>query len=219
LRETPVAREGLKFIVPSLFFSILFFIFHIQILFIISLLFFLSCLFFFRNPKRIPKDASGSLLSPADGKIMEIKEMVEGEFMGVETKRISIFMSLASVHVNRAPSEGRVSKVIHRDGKFALAFRKDIEKQNERNYILIEEGDKRILLVQIAGFLARRITSYVKEGDYVKRGDPVGIIAFGSRVDIYLPIGYEPVVTLNDKVMAGVTPLARKKGEHEEKKT
>lgn len=219
MRETPIAREGLKFIVPSLFFSILFFIFHIQIFFIISFAFFLSCLFFFRNPKRIPKDASGSLISPADGKIMEIKEMVEGEFMGVETKRISIFMSLASVHVNRAPSEGRVSKVMHRDGKFALAFRKDIEKQNERNYILIEEGDKRILLVQIAGFLARRITSYVKEGDYVKRGDPVGIIAFGSRVDIYLPIGYEPVVTLNDKVMAGVTPLARKKGEHEEKKT
>jgi len=219
LRETPIAREGLKFIVPSLFFSILFFIFHIQILFIISLLLFLSCLFFFRNPKRIPKDTSGSLISPADGKIMEIKKMVEGEFMGVETKRISIFMSLASVHVNRAPSEGRVSKVLHKDGKFALAFRKDIEKQNERNYILIEEGNKRILLVQIAGFLARRITSYVKEGDYVKRGDPVGIIAFGSRVDIYLPIGYEPVVTLNDKVMAGVTPLARKKGEHEEKKT
>jgi phosphatidylserine decarboxylase len=219
LRETPIAREGLKFIVPSLFLSILFFVVHVQILSGISFLFFLFCLFFFRNPKRLPEETSENLISPADGKIMEIKDMIEGEFIEGETKRISIFMSLASVHVNRAPCEGRVSRVAHKVGKFALAFKKDIEKQNERNYILIERGKEKVLLVQIAGFLARRITSYVKEGDYVKKGDPVGIIAFGSRVDIYLPIGYEPMVTLNEKVMAGVTPLARKKGGHEEKET
>jgi phosphatidylserine decarboxylase len=105
--------------------------------------------------------------------------------------------------------------VVHRAGEFALAFKKDIDKENERNYILIEHGNKKILLVQIAGFLARRIIPYIKENDSVKRGDPVGIIAFGSRVDIYFPKMYEPVVQLHEKVKAGLTLLAKKKGGYE----
>jgi phosphatidylserine decarboxylase len=213
LREKPIAKEGLAFIIPSLVLSILFCIFHLKILFIVSFFFFFFCLFFFRNPRRSSGDvAKDTLISPADGRVMEIKDMFEGEFINLETKRISIFMSLTSVHVNRAPCEGRVVRVVHRDGEFALAFKKDIDKENERNYILIEKGKEKFLLVQIAGFLARRITSYVKEGDYVKQGDPVGIIAFGSRVDIYVPKGYETMVTLDDKVKAGETHLAMKGG-------
>ncbi|MCX5799448.1 MAG: phosphatidylserine decarboxylase family protein [Proteobacteria bacterium] len=212
LREKPIAKEGLVFIIPSFVFSILFYIFHLKILFIVSFFFFIFCLFFFRNPRRSSGDVKDTLISPADGRIMEIKDMFEGEFIGTETKRVSIFMSLTSVHVNRAPCEGKIARVVHRDGEFALAFKKDIDKENERNYILIEKGKEKFLLVQIAGFLARRITSYVKEGDYVKQGDPVGIIAFGSRVDIYVPKGYETMVTLNDKVKAGETHLAMKGG-------
>lgn len=121
-------------------------------------------------------------------------------------------MSLASVHVNRAPRAGLIRKVEHRRGAFALAWKKEIETVNERNYVLIEKDDERILVVQIAGFLARRITSYVKPGDFVRRGDPVGIISFGSRVDVYIPKTYECMVELKQKVKAGLTPLARKRG-------
>jgi phosphatidylserine decarboxylase len=210
LRESKIAREGFAFIGLSLVVSILFYLFGFPLLSALSFLFCLFCLFFFRNPKRVPTVPEDVLVSPADGKVMEIKEMVEAEFMGGATRRVSIFMSLASVHVNRAPCEGRIVRVEHRAGEFALAFRKDIDKENERNYILLKRGEEKILLVQIAGFLARRITSYVKEGDPVEKGDPVGIIAFGSRVDIYLPKGYDLMVSLGNKVNAGITPLARK---------
>lgn len=212
MRETPIAREGFKFIIPSLFLALLFYIFFSYFLAFFSFFFFCFCLYFFRNPRRASTAPGDSLLSPADGTITEIKDMIEGEFLDVETRRVSIFMSLANVHVNRAPRPGRISRILHRRGEFALAWKKEIETVNERNYILIEKDDERILMVQIAGFLARRITCYVNPGDFVKRGDPVGIIAFGSRVDVYIPKSYECMVELKQKVKAGVTPLARKRG-------
>ncbi len=213
MREGRIAREGMKIILPSLILSILLFIAHAYVLSSIVFLFFVFCLFFFRDPGRISVEPGNVLLSPADGKIMEIGERMEKEFINDTMKRISIFMSPADVHVNRAPCEGRIVRTFHRPGEFALAFRKDIDKDNERNYILIEHHNDRLLLVQIAGFLARRIISYVKEGDHVNRGDRVGMIAFGSRVDIYFPNNYETMVELHQKVKAGITPLAQKKGE------
>lgn len=138
--------------------------------------------------------------------------MMEHTYLGYQAIRVSIFMSLASVHVNRAPLAGRVERVEHLPGKFALAWKTDVDKENERNYILISEHDEKILVVQIAGFLARRITSYVHEGDEVKRCDPLGIIAFGSRVDIYFPKSYQCMVKLHQMVTAGKTPLAQKRG-------
>jgi len=207
----PVAREGLTLITLSLVFSILLFLLDFKIPAFIVCFFFLFCLFFFRNPKRHHSVNKNELISPADGKVMEVSEIEEGEFLGGVSKRVSIFMSLADVHVNRAPCEGKIVKVEHRRGDFALAFKKDIDKENERNYILMEHGNDRILLVQVAGFLARRITSYVKEGDIVKKGDPVGIIAFGSRVDIYVPKEYDIMVSSGNKVKAGVTALAKEK--------
>jgi phosphatidylserine decarboxylase len=122
-------------------------------------------------------------------------------------------MSPLDVHVNRAPCEGRISKVVHRPGDFALAFKKDIDKENERNNILIEHDNEKILVVQIAGFLARRIITYIRENNPIRQGDPIGMIAFGSRVDIYFPKTYEPVVQLQGRVKAGLTVLARKKGQ------
>jgi phosphatidylserine decarboxylase len=211
LRQTPIAREGLKFIIPSLVLSIIF-IFFSYTLACLCFFFLLFCLFFFRNPKRSTNEPRDRLISPADGKVMEIKDMVEGEFIDFEATRVSIFMSLASVHVNRAPGDGRIVRVEHRPGKFELAWKKEVDKENERNYILIEGNDEKILVVQIAGFLARRITSYVHEGDAVKRGDPLGIIAFGSRVDIYMPKSYECMVKLHEMVKAGSTLLARRRG-------
>ncbi|MCX5809389.1 MAG: phosphatidylserine decarboxylase, partial [Proteobacteria bacterium] len=139
----------------------------------------------------------------------DISDLNESEFIHGRARRICIFMSPLDVHVNRAPCDGKVLKVQHRKGEFALAFKKDIDKENERNYILIDHGGEKVLLVQVAGFLARRIISYVKEGDFVKKGDPVGMIAFGSRVDIYFPEEYEIVVKSGMKVKAGVTSLAK----------
>lgn len=213
LRESRIAREGIKLIFPSLFLFVLLFIVHAYILASIVFLFFLFCLFFFRNPRRFSSEPDNVLLSPADGKVLEISEIREEEFINDTVQRICIFMSPADVHVNRAPCEGRIAKMLHRRGQFALAFKKDIDKENERNYILIDRHGERLLLVQIAGFLARRIIAYVKEGDRVIRGDTVGLIAFGSRVDIYFPKNYETVVSLHQKVKAGITPLAQKKGE------
>lgn len=212
LKETPIAREGLKFIIPSLVLSIIFYIFFYYTLCFLSFFFFLFCLFFFRNPHRISGEARDRLISPADGKVTEIKEMMEEEFLGSEAIRVSIFMSLVSVHVNRAPGDGRIMRVEHRPGKFELAWKNEVDRENERNYILIEGVDEKFLVVQIAGFLARRITSYVRVGDTVKRGDPLGIIAFGSRVDIYIPKTYECMVQLHEMVRAGSTLLAKRRG-------
>lgn len=212
MRESPIAREGIKLILPSLVLSVLLLIAHAYIISSIVFLFFIFCLFFFRNPRRFSAEPDNVLLSPADGKVMGVEEITEREFINDTIRRISIFMSPADVHVNRAPCEGRIVKMLHRPGEFALAFKKDIDKDNERNYILIEHNNERFLIVQIAGFLARRIIAYVKEGDHVDRGDTVGMIAFGSRVDIYLPNNYEIVVDLRQKVKAGITPLAQKRG-------
>jgi len=213
VRGFPIAREGFIFILPSLFLSIIFLITGFTILSLLTALCFFFFLFFFRNPKRESSAHPDQLISPADGKVIEILNNTTDDLIPGEHKRISIFMSLTSVHVNRAPCAGTIEKVIHRKGAFALAFKKDIDKENERNYILIDCQGIKVLVVQIAGFLARRITSYVKEKDSVKRGDPIGIIAFGSRVDIYIPNEYESMVSLYKKVKAGVTPLAQKRRE------
>ncbi|MCX7966769.1 MAG: phosphatidylserine decarboxylase family protein [Syntrophorhabdaceae bacterium] len=211
MRGIPVAREGYAYIALSLCVTVILFCLKLPVIPAVSFIFFLFCVYFFRNPKRIPPDDNrDSLISPADGKIIDIREMEEEEFLNFRTTRVSIFMSLTDVHVNRAPCDGIIRKVVHIDGEFGLAFKKDIEKENERNYILIENETERILVVQIAGFLARRITSYVKEGMTVKKGEPIGIIAFGSRVDIYLPQNYKTMVSLNSRVKAGMTVIAKR---------
>ena len=211
MRGIPVAREGLPLISLSFGLSILLFLFKIPIFAIICFFFFLFFLFFFRNPKRTPINNDDVFISPADGKVMDLGDVDEKEFINGRVKRVCIFMSPLDVHVNRAPCDGRIIKMQHRKGEFALAFKKDIDKENERNYVLIDNGSEKILLVQIAGFLARRIIPYVKEGDVVKKAEPFGMIAFGSRVDIYFPQHYEIVVELGMKVRAGVTPLTKTK--------
>ncbi len=216
MKEIFIAKEGLRLIIPSFVFSLVLFFIHYSflttVLGVIVLVFCFFCLYFFRNPKRQTKINEKDLISPADGTVTEIKNITETEFVGDECIRISIFMSPLDVHVNRAPCEGRIVRALHVSGSFAAAFKNDIEKENERNNILVEHENEKILVVQIAGFLARRIIPYVKESDFVKQGEPIGIIAFGSRVDIYFPKLYTPVVQLKAKVKAGLTVLATKKG-------
>ena len=204
----PVAREGLLLVALSLLLSLLCYVLFrpLAILFVLLLLFFL---YFFRNPSRTSASADNELISPADGHVMGVEDLDEGRFLKEKVRRIRIFMSATDVHVNRAPCEGTIEKVEHRSGRFKLAFKKGIDDENERNYIVLKRGDERFLVVQIAGFLARRIICHVKERQSVAKGAIVGMIALGSRVDLYMPTRYEPMVKEGRKVKAGVTILAR----------
>ena len=213
MRGIPLAKEGLVFVLPALVLSLLFFSFHFYAFSLICFFLFIFFTYFFRNPKRMSQSNAAELIAPADGRVMGIEEMTEEEFLKGRALRISTFMGLADVHVNRAPCEGTVSRISHKPGRYGLAFRKGVDKENERNYILLERGSEKLLVVQIAGFLARRIHCRVREKETVKKGDPLGIIAFGSRVDIYIPPDYEIMVQLHQKVKSGLTPLARKKRE------
>ena len=208
--RVPVAKEGLLFILPSLFLSFLFCFLGVYALAAFTLFLTLFFLFFFRNPARSAKSGKGEILSAADGRVMGVEDLFENEFLREKVRRISVFMSLTDVHVNRAPCKGHVARVEHRDGRFRLAFKKGIDEENERNYIVIRRNGERFLVVQIAGFLARRIVCYVKEHDPVEKGEQVGMIAFGSRVDVYMPTSYRPAVEVGQNVKSGLTVLAKK---------
>lgn len=207
-----VAKEGLVFILPSLCLSFLCYFLGFHVLGALVFLLTLFFLYFFRNPSRSVTSGAGELISPADGRVMGVEELFEKEFLGEKVTRISIFMSVSDVHVNRAPCEGSIEKVQHRDGRFKLAFKKGIDEENERNYIVMRRNGEGFLIVQIAGFLARRIICYVRERDSVEKGAPIGMIAFGSRVDLYMPTDYVSAVHLGQKVKSGLTVLARRQG-------
>lgn len=211
MKEPFIAREGLRIIVPSLVLTAVLVAGGFFYLSLLVFCFALFCLYFFRNPRRTSDADLNALISPADGKIIDISEINEDDFLGSSVTRIAIFMSPTDVHVNRAPCPGRVVSMKHVAGKFAMAFGKDVEIMNEKNYILFENEGERTLVVQIAGFLARRIIPYVKVDQRVDRGHAIGMIAFGSRVDIYFHKGYVPVVNLHARVRAGETVLARKR--------
>ncbi|KAA0003988.1 MAG: phosphatidylserine decarboxylase [Thermoplasmata archaeon] len=187
-----IAKNCMHIILTPFFLSLLtlFLSFVFNIFIYLSLLFFLFLfllIFFFRDPKR---EIGDGIISPADGKVMEAN------------KKISIFMNLWDVHVNRAPLDGEIKKMEHFPGKHAPAF---MEKENERLVTLLSTEIGIIKIVQIAGIFARRIVPYVKEGDVVKKGDKIGIVRFGSKVEIYLPDNVNVIIKKGDKVKAGQT--------------
>jgi phosphatidylserine decarboxylase len=160
------------------------------------------CLFF-RDPEREPPADTSLLVSPADGKILFAGD-ADGKV------KISVFMSVFNVHVNRAPCPGRVAGIRYNPGKFMAAYADKASLDNEQNRILIETSRGLAEVVQIAGLVARRIVCWVGPGDHVERGGRIGLIRFGSRVDLYLPLGSaQPLVEPGQMVRAGVTPLAR----------
>ena len=161
---------------------------------------------FFRNPDRtIPEDPK-AVVSPADGKVIEIVRVQERSFLDAEVIKISVFMSVFNVHVNRVPMAGKVVKAKYFPGKFFVASLDKASSENERNSLVIEnKGGVKILVVQIAGIVARRIVCYAKEGDTLEKGIRFGLIRFGSRLDLYLPVDSEINVSLGDKVKGGET--------------
>jgi phosphatidylserine decarboxylase len=168
----------------------------------------LFMVFFFRDPERsVPP--IGGFISPADGKVVAVSEEREEEHLGAAVRKISVFMSPLDVHVNRAPCDGRVLAVKHTPGSFMAAYRKEASWKNENTAMLLQCGDDKILVRQVAGFLARRTVCRVKPGDNLRRGERFGMIKFSSRLDVYLPPEMDVRVRLNDRVRAGETILAQ----------
>jgi phosphatidylserine decarboxylase len=205
----PVAREGLPFIIAGLIIILLLF-FH-GVIYIATLmgLMTLFTIYFFRDPDRTGNAGEGAILSPADGTIIDIRQLEDTDnLMGEPAMKISIFMSVFNVHVNRIPFKGKISKINYNSGKFFNASFDKASEQNERNSITLDtENGQRIVFVQIAGLIARRIVCWVEVGDAVEAGQRFGLIRFGSRVDVYLPAGARVNVRLRQKVKSGNTVI------------
>jgi phosphatidylserine decarboxylase len=165
----------------------------------------LFVLYFFRNPKRTIPSAPGLVVSPADGRIMEI---VEEPLDGTVGCRISIFLAIWNVHVQRAPVSARVADVVYRPGRFYAAMRSAASRENEQNIIYLHAAGGRIVFKQIAGAIARRVICWKSEGQEVARGELMGLIRFGSRVDVWMPLEARVVVKRGDNVKGGESVLA-----------
>lgn len=159
--------------------------------------------FFFRDPERVIPNGKGEVVSPADGTVIGIDEVEEPLFLQGRARRVSIFLSIFNVHVNRVPVEGTVKLVQYHRGRFHVASQPQASSENEQSVIGVESPWGRVLFKQIAGLIARRIVYNVREGMVVRRGERFGIIKFGSRMEVYLPLDTEIKVRLNDKVRAG----------------
>jgi phosphatidylserine decarboxylase len=169
----------------------------------------LFVLYFFRNPERaIPQDY-GIILSPADGKIMEVSEIYDDTFINGHATKVSIFLSLLNVHVNRSPISGEVTYKNYRPGKYLPAFKSHASEYNERNTIGIENDEIKVLVHQITGFVARRIVCWVGKNDYVEMGERFGLIKFGSCTEIIVPSNVEIIVKSGDVVKGGKTIIGR----------
>jgi phosphatidylserine decarboxylase len=170
-------------------------------------------LYFFRDPERITPEDPRAVISPADGKVVDVENTIEENFLNREMRRVGIFLSITDCHINRFPVTGRVLSTKYTPGKFHIANSNRASTQNERLATLIETEDReQIVLVQVAGFIARRIVSHISVGDSLQKGERLGMIKFGSRVDIYLPLGCEVSITVGDKVKGAETIIGRLKG-------
>ena len=170
--------------------------------------------YFFRDPERFPINDENYLLSPADGIISQIIEINGPSEIGLENKkytRVSIFMNVFNCHVNRVPSSGKITQIFYKPGKYINASLDKASDENERNYVkMINSNGNELILVQVAGLIARRIVCEIKENDETKQGDRFGMIRFGSRVDLYFE-NYKLMVQQNQKTIGGETIIARKK--------
>jgi phosphatidylserine decarboxylase len=203
-----VAKEGLPFVVPFFFLAILSFVAGRWLFFTISLILTFSFFFFFRDPKRqIPQDKN-LILAPADGKVIKIENVESLPSFPFPATVVSIFLSLLDVHITRTPLSGTVGEIEDKPGLFFPAYTDDASKKNKSTSVLINGSGTNILINQIAGFAARRIKCFIKKNEKITRGQKIGLIYFGSRVDIYLPREVRLKVSLNQKVKAGETSIA-----------
>jgi phosphatidylserine decarboxylase len=195
-----IVRDAYRFLVPLAILALVSFVFRLPAIGLLMAALFVFVAFFFRNPERtIPADPQ-AIVSPADGKVVRL------ERVGNVT-RMSIFLSLFDVHVNRSPIAGRIEAIDYRPGKFLVAFNDKASTDNERNIIMVNDGRITVVFTQIAGIVARRIVCWKKAGDVVGKGELVGLIRFGSRVDVLFPAGTEATVSVGDRVKGGSTRI------------
>lgn len=224
-----IAKEGISFIIISLFVSFAFFILYFYLSYLNNItlkyvflslsfmffLFFIFNIYFFRDPERKTDLKENEIICPADGRIIFLQRIFDDRFLNREAIKISIFMSIFNVHVNRVPINGVVEKIIYNKGKFFSANLDKASLENESNGIVLDlnintgKGKAKIAFVQIAGLIARRIVCKIKEGDEVASGERFGLIKYGSRLDLYLPLNFENYVRINDRVFSGKTILGR----------
>jgi len=165
--------------------------------------------YFFRNPRRIIPQDQGLLVSPADGLVMDVSEVDEQRFLKGKAKKVTIFLSVFNVHLNRCPIEGTIAYRDYRPGKMVPAYKSHAAEVNETNYVGIQNDYLKVLVTQIAGLIARRIVCWVENGEKVNRGDLFGLIKFGSCTEIMVPLNVEVLVKKGDKVKGGETIIGR----------
>ncbi len=208
--QTIIAQEGFPFIAIALAGAILLWLtgLHLGAAMMIAVAAFIA--FFFRNPERTPPDGQGLVIAPADGRVLSVERDISAPHTGKPSTKVSIFMSVMNVHINRFPIAGRVKDAIYNTGKFFVASLDKASEHNERHALVLDDGmGRELVMVQIAGLVARRIVCYVKPGDTLSRGDRFGLIRFGSRVDLYLPPETEISVSPGERTRAGESVIGR----------
>ncbi len=200
----PIAKEGLPFLIPMVVLTVVLGVVGWTVWMFLGILVSLFIAYFFRNPRREIPDLQNIILSPADGRIVHVGECQEDRFLKEKALKVSIFMSLFDVHLNRAPISGKVLERNYLPGRFLVANVEKSSLLNEQNAMILETEDRfKVLLIQIAGFVARRIVCYAKTGDLLRKGEIFGLIRFGSRVDLYLPTEVKPIVRVGQHVKGG----------------
>ena len=199
--------EGHRWVIGFGLATIIFFLLGWGWLWKLTLVLAIFCGSFFRDPERFPPLKEGSVVSPADGRVLSVMEVKGPELAGMaESTKVSIFMSIFNVHVNRSPAAGRVLDIHYTPGKFFSANLDKAAEENERNLVVIEDEHKRrIAFIQIAGLIARRIVCFVGPDDTLGKGERFGLIRFGSRVDLYLPTNTEIDISVGQHVKGGET--------------
>ena len=207
-----IHAEGYKFLVIAGIITIVFYIFS-NFLGLIGLVLTIWVYYFFRDPERVIIDNDNYLVSPADGEVIKVEEVDGPKELGLENKKfrkISVFMNVFDCHVNRTPCAGKIEEILYKPGKFVNASLDKASEDNERNYFKIKDPHNNdIIVVQIAGLVARRIVCESNKDQELKQGDRIGMIRFGSRADIYYE-NYEPLVKVGQKAISGETLLAKK---------
>ena len=207
-----IHAEGYKFLVIAGIITILFYTFS-DFLGLIGLVLTVWVYYFFRDPERVIIDDDKYLVSPADGEIIKVEEVDGPKELGLENKRfqkISVFMNVFDCHVNRTPCGGKIEEILYKPGKFLNASLDKASEDNERNYFKIKDNQNNdIVVVQIAGLVARRIVCESSKDQQLKQGDRIGMIRFGSRADVYYE-NYQPLVKVGQKAISGETLLAKK---------
>ncbi len=206
----PVHREGLPFIGIFAMVSIVLFWLWAPLGWIGTVLT-IWCALFFRDPDRVTPTREGLVVAPADGRVSKIIHAVPPPELNIGERalpRVSIFMNVFNCHINRSPVTGRIEKIVYKAGAFINAELDKASENNERNSFIISAGSTRIVVVQIAGLIARRIVTFAREGASIRAGERIGMIRFGSRVDVYLPEGTRPLVAEGQTAVAGETVVA-----------